>query len=256
MRLLDLCFVVPLVAVAPACSTMKSGAAADAPAKTDAPANAEPKDEGDGEEKESAADKVKKKERELDDARVELKIARQECQAAERKHKDAVEEAEYDLNKAKEALDLFQKVAKDLEIKKVALGLDRALFSVEKEKAELEELMSMYKKEEFAKLTKELVLTRGQRELEFSNRALAMEQVEAKAALEVEIPRKEKELELALHKSENALREARAEQTKLADENELKLRKAERSIDDLEKELAKLRAKKDAEDKAKKAAKP
>jgi hypothetical protein len=253
MRLLELCCLVPLAILVPACKST-GPASTSAAEKTDASAKA--KEGGDEDSKE---EKTKKKERELDDARVQLKITRQDTQAAERKEKDDVEEAEYALGKAKEALDQFQKVTSKLELSKATLGLDRATQRVEESKAELEELMSMYKKEDFAALTKELVLNRGKKNLEFANRALEHEKIEAATTRDVDLPRKEKDLQLALRKAENKLREEKAEQLKMADENELKLRKAERAVDDAEKAVAKMKsppvAKADAKEEPK-AAKP
>ena len=100
----------------------------------------------------------------------------------------------------------------------------------------------MYKKEEFAALTKELVINRGKKNLEFANRNLQQEETELAQTRDVELPRKEKDLQMALHKAENKLREEKAAQEKMADENELKLRKAERAVDEAQKELDKLKA--------------
>jgi hypothetical protein len=238
MRLFELCSLVPLVVLAPACQSAKPAADSSAAEKSGAKA----KDGGADEEKEGKEEKIAKKQHELDDAKLSLTIARKDTQAAERKQKDDVEEAEYALGKAREALDQFQKVTRNLELSKGELGMDRARQRVEESKAELEELMSMYKKEEFAALTKELVISRGRKNLEFANRSLEQQQIENATTRDVELPRKEKDLQLALHKAENKLREERAEQEKLADENELKLRKAERAVDEADKALAKLKS--------------
>lgn len=253
MRILALALAVPLALLSFGCHTLHE-------TSSSAPVTAETADkEGDSgaDEKETKADKVKKAERALDDARVELKIARQECEAASRKQKDTLEESEYERAKAHEALDLFRKVTKPLELKKLELSYDRSKNNVEEEKAKLEELLSMYRKEDFASATKELVLARGRKGLEFANRSLEHDQIEAAMARDTELPRKDGDLDLAVRKAENALREAKAEQAKLSDENELKLRKAERAVDDAEKDLAKQKAAKEPAaktDKAKKEA--
>ena len=241
MKLLDLAFVLPLVTLAPSCSTLK----ADEGGKPAAQAE-ETKSEKKGEdedEKDAAAEKVKKSERALEDARAELKITRQECQAAERKQKDEITDAEYDVAKAKEALDVFQKTARPLELERLKLTWDRTVQGVEEVKQEVEEIMAMYKKEEFASLTKELVISRNKKRLEFANRNLEQERIEASTTRDIELPRKEQDLDQSLKKAENKLREERASKDKLADENELKLKKAERAVDDAEKELAKAKTK-------------
>lgn len=240
MKLLDLAFVVPFFVLAPSCASLKPDADDKTEGKQDAPKD---EDEDGDDEKDSAADKQKKAEHALEDARVELKIARLECLAAERKQKDSVEEAEYGLAKAKEALDVFQKTAKPLELEKLKLSWDRSVQSVDETKQELEEIMAMYKKEEFASLTKELVVSRNQKRLEFANRNLEQDRIEAATTREIELPRKEHDLDQELKKAESELREARAEKEKLADENELKLKKAERAVDDAERALAKAKTK-------------
>ena len=239
MQLKHLALVLPLVAFAPSCSTLKG----DAGDKSHATADKSEAADDEGDEKDSQADKQRKAERELEDARVELKIARQECQAADRKQKDEIEDAEFDLAKAREELEQFQKVTKGLELDKLKLSLERSVQGVDETKAELEELLSMYQKEEFASATTELVLMRGRKRLEFANRGLEVDTVEAAATRDVELPRKNKDLEMGLKKSENSLREARAAAAKLLDENELKLKKAERAVDDAERDLAKLKEK-------------
>jgi hypothetical protein len=238
MRFIELCCLVPLSLLAFSCQSTHTGADPAPADKTEAKAKP---DKGD-DDKDAKEDKVKKKEHELDDARMQLKIARQDTQAAERKQKDDVEDAQYGMEKAREALEQFQKVTRPLELAKDELGYDRAKERVEESKQELEELMSMYKKEEFAALTKELVVNRGKKNLEFANRSLQQQEIERAQSRDVELPRKEKDLQLALHKAENKLREEKAEQEKLADENELKLRKAERAVDDAQKELDKLKS--------------
>ncbi len=242
MRFIELCCLVPLSLLAFSCQSTHSEASPAHSDKTDA--NAKPV-KGD-DDKDNKEDKVKKKEHELDDARMQLKIVRQETQAADRKQKDDVEDAQYGMDKAREALEQFQKVTRPLELAKAQLGFDRTQERAEESKQELEELMSMYKKEEFAALTKELVVNRGKKNLEFANRNLKQEETAMAQTRDVELPRKEKDLQVALHKAENKLREEKAAQEKLADETELKLRKAERAVDEADKELQKLKSDHDA----------
>jgi hypothetical protein len=243
MKLLDLVFALPLVALVPSCASPTASAAEPDAKSAEAGGDKEPKKGDEDDEKDSPADKVKKAEFALDDARLELKISRQECQAAERKQKDEITEAEYKLAKSKEALDVFQKTTKPLELDKLKLSWDRSVQNVEESKQELEELMAMYKKEDLATLTKELVLNRGKKRLDFANRNLEHDKVEAATTREVELPRKEHDLDLEVKKAENNLREERASRDKLADQNELKMKKAEREVDEAEKNLAKAKAK-------------
>jgi hypothetical protein len=237
MRFIDLCCLVPLSLLVLACQSTHSDAKDANPDKTEAKAKSEKGDD----DKDAKEEKVKKKQRELDDARLQLTIARQETESADRKEKDDIQDAEYGMEKAPEALEQFQKVTRPLELAKAQLSYDRTKERAEESKQELEELMSMYKKEEFAALTKELVVNRGKKNLEFANRNLEQDETEMAHTRDIELPRKEKDLQMALQKADSKLREEHKDQEKLANENELKLRKAERAVDDAEKELEKLK---------------
>lgn len=199
-------------------------------------------EEGDDAE-DSGKDDVAKCDRALQDARIELKIAQAETESSARKAQDDVESAEDELKVASEALDHFLKSERDLELSKAQLDVDRATWGLEAERQELAELEAMYKKDDVAALTKELVLQRGKKGVEFAERGLAHEQREAAMKRDYELPKKLRELEVEKREKENALREARAEQTKAKDEIELKLRKARAEVEDAEKALTKARAK-------------
>lgn len=197
-------------------------------------------EEGD-EEADDSKEEVAKAERALEDAKIELRIANAEAEGAARKAADEIDGAETALRVATEALDQFMKAERDLELSQVTLDLDQASWRVEAEKQELAELEAMYKRDDVATLTKELVLQRGKKGVEFAERGLAHEQRQAAAKRDFELPRKQRELEFEKKEHENALREARAEAATGKDGIELKLRKAKAEVDDAEKALAKAR---------------
>lgn len=259
MRLVDLVLVLPFVSFAAACtSTVERPSKGEVVASVAEPKDGSKPDAKSGEsggDKESKSEKIEKKARALDDAKLELKISGMECDAQTRKAKDAVEDARLVREKAKDALDHFQRIDKELETKKAELDFERAKWGTEENKQELDELMAMYKKDEVATLTKELVIGRGKKRLEFANRNIEHAQKELSIKLDFEIPRKEKDLQRALDKAEAGLREALAEQSKQEKENELKLRRHEHSVDDLEKEIKKLKESKEDKEGDKKASK-
>jgi hypothetical protein len=186
---------------------------------------------------------VAKQERALGYARLELAIAEAEAGASTRKADDAVASAERELAEARAALEHFRTKERDLELSKVVLGLDQAAWRVEAEKQELAELEAMYKQDDVAELTKELVLQRGKKGVEFAERNLAHEQRDAEAQRGFELPKQERELEVELLEAEHALRDARAESAKTKLEVELALLKARAAVEDAEKELAEARQK-------------
>jgi len=190
-----------------------------------------------------AQEELTKAERAVQDARLELKIAQAETESTARKAQDEVESSENAVKVASDTLDHFLKAERDLELSEVQLGLDRATWRLEAERQEMAELEAMYQKDDVATLTKELVLQRGKKGVEFAERELAHEQREASMKREFELTQKLRELELEKRAKENALRETRAEQARSKDEIELKLRKARAQVEDAEKALTKARAK-------------
>lgn len=234
-RILLLC-ALPLTLWTAACESMPTSKA-DTPAVADKAGDKADSDEP------SAKDKLAKAERAVEDGRLELKIAQAETEAKARKAQDEVDEAEHGLQEATTALDQFMKNERELELSKVKLGLDRATWRLEAEKQELAELEAMYQKDDVATLTKELVLQRGRKGVEFAERDLGHEQREGAATRDFTLPKKQRELEQAKRAKENALREAKADKQKATDEIELKLRKARAEIDDAEKALTKAREK-------------
>jgi len=237
-RFLLLC-ALPLTLWTASCESMPSSKS-EAPAVDAAASGDKGKEDSD---EPSAKDKVAKAEREVEDGRIELKIAQAEAESAARKAQDDVDDAEHSLQEATNALDQFMKNEREFELSKVKLGLDRASWRLEAEKQELAELEAMYQKDDVAALTKELVLQRGRKGVEFAERELAHEQREASATREFELPKKQREMEQEKREKENALREAKAEKQKSVDEIELKLRKARAGLEDAEKALAKAREK-------------
>lgn len=223
----------PLFSFFAACETM--------PKSHDASA-AEVEEKGDDEE-DSAQDAIAKAERELENAKLELKIAQSETESSARKAREQVVSAENDLKDATDELNQFVKSELEVELSKLQLGLDRGAWRLEAEQQELAELEAMYAQDDVATLTKELVLQRGKKGVEFAERDLAHDRREAAATREFELPMKQRKLELAKRDKENDLKEAQAEEARTKDEIALKLSKATIEVSDAEKALTKARAK-------------
>jgi hypothetical protein len=115
--------------------------------------------------------------------------------------------------------------------------------SMEESKQELVELEAMYKQEDFAELTKELVISRGRKRLEFSQRGFELAQKAQQELVGHDLPKKEMEANQAVEKAEKALREVQAKKDRGAIEIKLKLMRAEHKIDDLEREIEKMKKK-------------
>ena len=239
-RIVSLIVSLPLVCAA--CASVAS--------KQDAAAEHASGDEGPGGDDAEPAEKVQKKERELTRSRLELKIARQKSEAENREAKNKLDEAGFELEKSKQERDNFKAVEQQLKIAEAQLDVDRSAERVRESQENLNELEKMYAQEEFAGITKELVLLRGRSQLALAQRDLEIETKKLAQLSQYEHPKKLRELDMGVEKAEKALREAKASETKTAGEGELAVMQAEHEVQDLELALAKL--KKKAESGAKK----
>ncbi len=141
-------------------------------------------------------------------ARLELRIAEMKSVAEEREASGKVFDAQQAVDEARLELETFRQRERVQELQSKGLEIDRAAYQAEEAEAELGELESMYREEEFAQTTKELVLRRGRMQREFAQRDLALKKDELAKLSEMELPKRERELEHALEKAERELREA------------------------------------------------
>jgi hypothetical protein len=206
--------------------------------KADAP---KPKEAGKEAEKPDKTTELRKKEHELDYARRELKITRLAQQSEEREAKNAIEDAERKLKESTDERDHFRSVQVALKLDESGLGIERAAEHRKRQKEELAELEAMYKEEELATLTKELVINRSRTDVELAQKSLDLEQRKLVMTRDHELPKKQRELDDTVVKAEKTLAEAKAKDARHGLEKELKLLKSEHSIDELEREVAKLK---------------
>lgn len=226
---------IPALLVAGACqATSEShGSTAAAPAH----ASGEKPDDAD------AADKMTKATREVEYAKMELEISKMSTAAEGRDADNAVLEATQRLDAVTKDRDNFINRDKPAKIADKQLDIDRAAWRMEESKQELDELESMYKKEDFASLTKELVIQRSRKNLEFAQRGLELAKKGQEELLSHELPKKELELNQAVEKAQKLLQEASAKKEKCAAECKLKSLRAENHVDEQQKALDKQKAK-------------
>jgi hypothetical protein len=128
----------------------------------------------DGDKKET---KDKKKELAAKEAKLALAKLENEIEELDAKSKQteaslALEHARRSLDMANKALEHFRSVEKPNKLADAELDIEKASFhDVELKQDELNELMAMFKKETFAESTKDLVVKRDTRDLEFAKRA-------------------------------------------------------------------------------------
>lgn len=129
----------------------------------------------------------------LKQAELEFERSLLRIQGEMREAQLAGESAQVELENAERAVEEFVAQRK-LKLDEAQLSLDRSMGQASDAELELAELQAMYDEEDFAEKTKELVLNRGRRNLEHSQRALALAKEELRQLLEHELPAGERKL--------------------------------------------------------------
>ncbi len=202
-----------------------------APAESNAARN---DSKGDSKSDEAAQ---RKKQRDFAYAQLALESAKLDAENDLRSGERGVAAAERELEAAERELDHFQKNVKALEVDERALAVERSKQNVVEAAEELAELEAMYAQEDFAKTTKELVMTRGRTRLEMSRRDLALAERRARFLVEFEHAKRAREFEERVTKARNALEEARARLTKQKLDKRLSLLKSEHALEDAQRAL-------------------
>ena len=184
----------------------------------------------------------------LEVAGLELDLAESKGTAERTKREQALATAEAERAEAEADLQVFLTSELPTKIGKGELDLERARNRVIDSEAELAELEAMYAEEEFAASTKEIVLSRGRRNLTLARRGLELKEAEQVRLVDHELPKKERGLRRALENKANALAAARRSLERHQLEQRLALTKAERASVKAEQELEEAREKLTAAD--------
>src|SRR5262249_6931461 len=102
---------------------------------------------------------------------------------------------------------------------------------------------SMYKEDEFAKKTKELVLRRGRWQTEMSDRSLKVARQEQDLLEQHTLPDRERELRRKVDDAEKEVSKAELEQRKAVLEMDVQKRQAEDKVNDLGQDIKELEQK-------------
>lgn len=184
------------------------------------------------------AAKAQKQARELALARLELQVTESEVQATLADHKHELAQAEFVLQEAQVALQRFQSVTRVHKLDEALLEVDRAQTQAKESEQELAQMQAMYTAETnldaTGRQTRDLVLERHQRQLEFAKRELALHQ-RAKLDLEQgELALAERKLNQALLRAQTARLKASADSERAQIETRIQLESARGKIADLE----------------------
>lgn len=232
MKLVSLLVLALPLFLASACRSSSPGNAGEIGNATEAKA-----DKKEDKKAEAKARKEAKRAHELTCAKGDLQVAELETTAATREASDALDDAQRELDEAQRALEHFKTRELKHELADGRLGLDRAIQRKEEAALELREMEATFKKDEFALDTKELVLARHRKQLEFATRDLELEEQQYGDMEREKLPRQMREHEQKLREAERAVREAEAELKKIELENAVKLAKARFEVTELERPL-------------------
>lgn len=160
---------------------------------------------------EKAAEKTDdtEKQHKIELAELELKKAKIENEKGVGAARVALEVAERKLAAAQAKLQVFQATTMAVRVDEAQLDLDRSTGRAADAQAELDELEAMYAEEEFAEMTKELVLSRGRRNLEHARRSVAIGETKLARLVDAELPAEEAALARSVLEAEGALASAR-----------------------------------------------
>jgi hypothetical protein len=234
---LILAFLLPPALAACASQGKGSEAASESPKPPSGGMGGEKADDAD------AADKVQKAQREVEYAKIDLDLAKMSTAAEAREADQSVVEATQKLDAIKKDRDNFRNTETPNKLAERQLEIDRSAQFMDEAKQELDELEGMYKKEEFASLTKELVLSRGKKKLEFAKRGFELAKKNQEQLTSFDLPKKQLELDQSVERAEKALAEANAKKEKGTLESTLKVKKAEYHLDESQKAFDKAQKK-------------
>lgn len=141
------------------------------------------------------AKKIRKLQHELEIAELQLQISEIDTSIKNQTSSGAFDKAGRGLQSAEEAYEQFKSRTVPREIELAKISLDRAKYRAEHAVDEHKELEAMYKADEFAEMTKELVLKRSRRQLELAERSLQVQKKKLDDLQTAEHPRKLRELE-------------------------------------------------------------
>jgi len=183
-------------------------AVASAPTTQAAPTSTEKEAEDAKQEAKKARERERKREKlqqSLEVAQLNLAKAQISVELGELKYHDALSQAEMEFELAKKREQIFKKFTAPNRIARAELSLKQAEDGVTETQEELYQLEQMYKEEQFADQTKEIVLERARRRLERAQRDLELQREEFQTLKEISLPLEQQEVEHAAELKQRAV---------------------------------------------------
>ncbi len=187
--------------------------------------------------------------RQLEAGALDLELARTRFEQSEIKRFSEIEKLRLALEDArrahriaKEKLERFERVERQLRVDEAVQGMAWTRDSLSNQQEELEQLEKMYKEDDLTEETEEIVLRRARRALERSKRSFEFRKLRHKWFLTETLPRDHEGLRLALRKREIKLDEATKSLELEKREVELEHKKAKRDLAEQDREYSELKA--------------
>jgi hypothetical protein len=233
-----------IAATFPACKTPDAAPAAEPQQAAQGGGDKDKKPEAEKKADERAAKEkeLRNKKRELDYARIAIETGKLDREMRTLAAERTLANAKHELEKAQN-VDVLTKTLSLREKDEKQLGIDSQTYRAEEAKDEQAELESMYKDDEFAKKTKELVLRRGKRQVELADRSLDLAKREQGQFVDHTLPDRERDLRHKLEEARLDVQKAELEQRKAALELDVQRRQAEDKVRDLEQDVKELEQK-------------
>jgi hypothetical protein len=181
--------------------------------------------------------KLEKRAHDLEIARSELEISELDTAAKDKESQIKLDEAGRALDEARQALEHFNSRKLPQTLADARLDLDRSTQNKVEAEQELREMEATYAKDQFALDTKELVLMRHRKRLEFATRSLELAEQRFSDKEKVELPRERRELERKLREAEQKVRESEVALKKTQMSNSVELTKKRFQVAELERPL-------------------
>lgn len=156
--------------------------------------------------------KGERSKRELQMAEMRLQKAKMQLDITEKQNALAIDKAKKDLELSQRKLKNFKEKGRPERIERADLGLAFAQDSFKEAEQELEQLEKMYKDDQFADMTKEIVLERGRRRLERSRKSLQIETAAIAVLKSETLPIEEIEQETGVKDKTEALEKMQIDQ--------------------------------------------
>jgi hypothetical protein len=204
------------------------------------------KDSQDAKDKEKEAKEKAERDKALKRAALErdLPIAKEKVENARRDLADQTADAQAasaklqkELQLAKTKLETFEKREAPARTAKAQLDLQYARDNHENNKEELEQLELMYKDQDLADKTREIVIRRAKRELERTQQRLALQQEELGILTERTLPQEREKLSLDVEEKQREIARAERGTQKAMGDKKVALMAAESEIKRIEGEM-------------------